>query len=247
MKIELTQTPLLTPAQVGELASTLDSLHSRVLKAIERLQKDVDARKKEIASRWKNTSVMTPADQSRYASNETVAAVRQIKDNAKAELDKLLKEAGPAHTQLIDQRQFYDSPVKVLSRSALGTPQRTEYLRQLSHAGTAELGHMAQVAVSTKNETLAAAVLSLLDAMPTKDRPVSPIALASAMELDAYRKVAEYIKIGDARLQGIVDAIRAWNAGKSNPINTLSLALRSQALDQSILDELSALENSNGN
>ena len=38
----LADAPLLTPAQIGELASSLDGLHGRVLKAIERLQKDID-------------------------------------------------------------------------------------------------------------------------------------------------------------------------------------------------------------
>src|SRR5690606_16707954 len=117
------------------------------------------------------------------------------------------------------------SPAKVLSRAALGDPKRTEYINQLAYAGPAELGHMAQVAVATQNVALAAAVLSLLDRMPSKDRPFGPVDLASAMKLDDYLKVQEYIKLGDARLQGILVAIRTWNQGKSNPLNTVQLAL----------------------
>jgi hypothetical protein len=150
----------------------------------------------------------------------------------------MLKDAGPSHAQLVAQRPYYESPVKVLSRAGLGDARRTAYLQQLVHAGSAELGHMAQVAVGTKNEPLAAAVLSLLDTMPTKDRPVSPHALASAMQLDDYTKVREYLKIGDARLQGIVLAVRAWNQGRSNPLNTVALALREQAIDADVLGEL---------
>jgi len=234
MKIELTTTPLLSPAQIGELASSLDALHGRVLKTIERLNKDVAAKKTEIANRWKSAGI-DPADKARIAQSETLAAVGQIKDNSRAELDKLFKEAGPAHAQLISQRPYYDSPVKVLSRAALGTGPRTAYIQQLEHAGPAELGHMAQVAVGTKNEALAASVLSLLDAMPTKDRPVSPQALATAMQLDDYLKVQEYVKLGDARLQGIVLAVRTWNQGRSNPLNTLTLALRERAIDRTLL------------
>lgn len=237
MKIELTTTPLLSPAQIGEFASTLDALHTRILKAIERLQKDVDARKAEIANRWKSAGI-DAADKARFAKSETVAAVRQIKDNSRAELDRLFKEAGPSHAQLVAQRPYYDSPVKVLSRAALGDARRTAYLQQLAHAGPAELGHMAQVAVGTRNEALAAAVLSRLDAMPTKDRPVSPQALASAMQLDDYAKVREYIKLGDARLQGIVLAVRTWSQGKSNPLDAVSLALRERAIERGVLGEL---------
>lgn len=230
----LADAPLLTPAQIGELASSLDGLHGRVLKAIDRLQKDVDTRKQEIANRWKQTGVGM-VDRARFAEQETLAVVRDIKANAEKELDGYLKSAGAPHAQLIAQRQFYDSPAKVLSRAALGDPKRTEYLNQLAYAGPAELGHMAQVAVSSKNVPLAAAVLSLLDRMPSKDRPVGPAELAHAMRLDDFLKVGEYIKLGDARLQGILVAIRTWKHGRSNPINTVQLALRERGIDRDLI------------
>ena len=230
----LADAPLLTPAQIGELASSLDGLHGRVLKAIERLQKDIDTRKQEIANRWKQTGVGM-VDRARFAEQETLAVVRDIKANAEKELDGYLKSAGAPHAQLIAQRQFYDSPVKVLSRAALGDTRRTEYLNQLAYAGPAELGHMAQVAVATQNVPLAAAVLSLLDRMPSKDRPVGPAELAHAMRLDDFLKVQEYIKLGDVRLQGILVAIRTWTAGKSNPLDTVQLAMRERGIDRDLI------------
>lgn len=230
----LADAPLLTPAQIGELASSLDGLHGRVLKAIERLQKDIDTRKQEIANRWKQTGVGM-VDRARFAEQETLAVVRDIKANAEKELDGYLKSAGAPHAQLIAQRHFYESPAKVLSRAALGDPKRTEYLNQLAYAGPAELGHMAQVAVSSKNVPLAAAVLSLLDRMPSKDRPVGPAELAHAMRLDEFLKVQEYIKLGDLRLQGILVAIRTWKQGRSNPINTVQLALRERGIDRDLI------------
>lgn len=227
--------PLLSPQQIGELASNLDAIHTRALKAIQRLQSDIDARKAEIANRWKSAPGVSAGDLARFAQNETVAAVRQIKDNSKAELDKLLKDAGAPHAQLVSQREFYSSPAKVLARAALGDPKRTEYLHQLAYAGPAELGHMAQVAVATQNVPLAAAVLSLLDRMPSKDRPVGPAELAHAMRLDDFLKVQEYIKLGDARLQGILVAIRTWTAGKSNPLDTVQLAMRERGIDRDLI------------
>jgi len=226
--------PLLSPQQIGELASNLDAIHTRTVKAIQRLQADIDARKAEIANRWKSAGI-DAADKARFAQSETVAAVRQIKDNSVKELDKLLKDAGAPHAQLVSQRDFYSSPAKVLSRAALGDPKRTEYINQLAYAGPAELGHMAQVAVATQNVPLAAAVLSLIDRMPSKDRPFGPVELASAMKLDDYLKVQEYIKLGAARLQGILVAIRTWNQGKANPLNTVQLALREQQIDHDLI------------
>jgi len=235
MKITLSDTPLLSTQQIGELASTLDLLHKRTLAAIKRLNKDIAARKQQIAARWKSASGIGGADVARFAEHETVATVREIKDNSKAELDKIIKDAGAPHTQLIGQRQFYDSPAKVLARAALGDPKRTEYLQQLQHAGPAELGHMAQVAVGTRNVALASAVLSLIDRLPTKDRPVGPVELATAMKQDDFLKVHEYIKLGDTRLQGILVAIRAWNSGKSNPLSSVQLAMREQEIDHDLI------------
>ena len=235
----LNTAPFLTAKQIGDLASTLDVLHQRALKTIARLQADVAARKLAIASRWKNSPGLSAGDMSRFAQQETLASVREIRDVSQAELDKIIKDAGTPHAALIAQRPFYDSPVKVLARAALGDPKRTEYLQQLAYAGPAELSHMAQLAVSTSNVALASAVLSRLDAMPSKDRAVSPQELASAMQLEDFTKVREYLKIGDARLQGILVAIRAWNAGKANPLNTLALAMREKQIDAGVLEGLS--------
>lgn len=235
MKITLSDTPLLSTQQIGELASTLDQLHKRALTAIERLNKDIEARKQQIASRWKNAPGVGMGEVARFAEHETVATVREIKDNAEAELDKIIKDAGAPHAQLIGQRQFYDSPAKVLARVALGDPKRTEYLQQLQHAGPAELGHMAQVAVGTGNVALASAVLSLIDRMPTKDRPIGPVELATAIKQGDFLKVQEYIKLGDARLQGILVAIRAWNDGKSNPLSSVQLAMRERDIDHDLI------------
>ncbi|MCL1526733.1 hypothetical protein [Xanthomonas nasturtii] len=235
MKITLSDTPLLSTQQIGELASTLDLLHKRALTAIERLNKDIAARRQQIAARWKSAPGLSGGDLARFAENETLATVREIKDNSRAELDKIIKDAGAPHAQLIGQRQFYDSPAKVLARAALGDPKRTEYLQQLEHAGPAELAHMAQVAVGTKNVALGSAVLSLIDRLPTKDRPVGPVELATAMRQDDFLKVQEYIKLGDARLQGILVSIRAWNAGKSNPLGAVQLAMRERDIDHDLI------------
>ncbi|EMD99747.1 MULTISPECIES: hypothetical protein [Stutzerimonas stutzeri subgroup] len=239
MKVELVQTPFLTVSEIGELASGLDSLHGRVLKTIERLQSDVDARKAAIAERWKLVDLnLTTAERNRFAEQETSAAIGQIRDAATDEVDAFYKQAGALYNPLVAQRLYYESPVKVLAREALGDERRSAYLQQLSLAGPAELAHFGQFAVGTKNKALGAAVLSRLDALPMKERPFTPNEFATAMELDAYIKAREYLKIGELRFQGLIVAIRTWKQGRSNPINTLSLALRSQQLDMNVLDSL---------
>ena len=233
--------PFLDASALVASASALDAIHTRTLKTIDRLQKDVDARKAAAAARWKGTGdLMSASDRQRIEAREVNAAIIEIRRTAEKELDGILKEAGAAHAAAVSQRPFYDSPVKTLNRVTLGEPKRSEYARQLEHAGPAEVAHLGQFAVSSNNAALAAAIVSHLDAMPAKDRPFNGVQLAEAMRIDEHRKGHEAIKIADARLQAIVVAIRAWKAGTANPLNTVQLALRERTLDESLLSSLEA-------
>lgn len=231
--------PYLTGAQLVEQAALLDSLHSRTVKAIERLQRDVDARKAAIANRWKDAP-LDSMHKRQVEAQEIRVAILDIRKNSERELDGLLKEAGAAHARAISQRGFYDSPVKVLNRLTLGDPKRSEYAAQVEGVGPAELAHLAQFAVSTRNLPLAAAIVSRLDRMPSGQRPVSAAGLASAMQIEEHRKAVEALKIADARLQAVLVAIRAWKSGKANPLSTVALGLKARTLDASVLDKLEA-------
>lgn len=231
--------PFLDASALVERASNLDAIHSRTLKVVERLQKDVDTRKREIANRWKSTAI-SGMDRQRIEAEEVRVAVLTIRQNAEKELDAILKETGAAHAQVEAQRDFYDSPVKTLNRMTLGDAKRSEYMRQLDNVGPAELTHLAQFAVSSRNPALAAAIVSRLDTMQSTSRPFGSVALANAMQLDEHRKAVEAIKIADARLQAIVVAIRTWKAGTGNPLNTVQLALRNRQLDPELMKQLEA-------
>src|SRR5262245_18863166 len=140
MKIELTNVPLLSPSELVSLASSLDAIHTKTLKALERLGKDLDTRKAQIASQWKNAG-LSMEEAARDAGTATLAAVREIRENAQAELNALLKSAGKPHAELIAQRQFYSSAVQVLARVGLGSQERTNYTLQVQASGPAELAH----------------------------------------------------------------------------------------------------------
>lgn len=228
----------LSASQLVEQAGLLDSVHQRTIKCIARLQGDVDKRKAAIASRWSGSHGLDASDVSRISANEERAAILEIRAAADSELDGLMKEAGAASASLVGCRAFYDSPVKVLNRMTLGNPKRSEFQRQLETVGPAELHHLAQYAVSTKNAELAAAIVTKLDSMPTGQRPFGAATLAQAMQLDEYHRGSQAIKIGDQALQRVVIAIRAWRTGKGNPLNTVNLALKGKDLDMSVLDAL---------
>lgn len=238
MKIELdSELPFLTGVQLVETAATLDSIHKRTLKAIDRLQADVASRKQAIAARWKTANIGA-ADKQRIEAEEVRVSIMQIKENSQKELDGLLKEAGNAHSLAMTQRHFYDSPVKTLNRMTLGDPKRSEYLRQVETMGPMEVAHVGQWAVSTKNVPLAAALVAKLDTMSLSARPFGSAALADAMKLDEHRKGSEALRVAAVRFQGVLVAIRAWNAGASNPLHTLSMGLANRALDDRILEDL---------
>jgi hypothetical protein len=230
--------PYLVAGKMLEVAASLDAIHSRTIKAIERLNRDLDARKREIANRWKSAP-LDSAQKRALEAREVLVASLEIKANAEAELDGLLKQAGAAHATAVSQRPFWDSPVKTLNRATLGDPKRSEYLQQLADVGPAELAHLAQWAVSTGNRPLAAAVVTRLDRM-SGTRPFNAAALAGAMRLEEHRKGSEAIKIAEARFQGVVIAIRAWKAERSNPLHTVGLALQGRTLDEDLLSEMEA-------
>ena len=229
--------PFLNGSQMIEQASALDAIHVRTVKAIARLQKDVDAAKSAVANRWKDANVSF-AGRSQAEAEDMRVSVMRIRQNSEAELDGLMKEAGAAHNSIITQRDFYSSPVLTLNRLTLGSARRSEYARQIRSAGTAELGHLGQYAVSTRNQDLAAAIVSHLDGLTTSQRPFNAVELAQGLELEEHRKGSESLKIADARLQQILVAIRAWKADKANPFNAVALALQARTLDSDVLKEV---------
>jgi hypothetical protein len=229
--------PFLTPSDLLATASAIDATHTRTIKAIERLNMDVAAQKSAIANKWKTTPINS-IDRQRIEAEEIRVVLLNIRKNAEKELDGLFIEAGTAHARAISQRVFYGSPVMTLNRITLGDPKRSAYLEQTANVGSAEAAHLGQLAVSTSNNALAAALVTRIDAMPVGSRPFNGVALAEAMQLDEHRKAVESLRIIEARFQGVVIAIRSWKADKSNPLNTVSLALMGRTLDETLLKEM---------
>ena len=233
MKYTLKQVGLLTASQLVELASAADANLQSAGKVIDRLQADVAEQKRRISERWKSLSI-SPSDRERLSAEELRNSVLTIQRNAEPELDRIMKRAHELQVQAEGQRDMWDSPVKVLARQGLGTPQRSDY--QLSIAGPAEVAHFGQLAAGTKNFTLAAAVLSRLDALPTNQRPFSAQELAQAVGVEEQAKAAEAIKVASNRGQATINTIRAFRANRSNPLNNLADAMRRSQEKLSLLE-----------
>ena len=244
MKTELNPNlPFLSVQEIGDLTSALDATHTRTIKAIKRLQDSIDAQKASIANRWKNAHI-DQMDSSRIQAQELKAVILEIRKNSEKELDGLFREAGATHGKIVAQRMFYESPVRTIAREGLGSMKRSDYLRQLQGAGGAEVAHMAQLAISTRDTTLAAALLTILDGFQKANRPFTTQHFAEAFGHEDFIKVREYLKIAEHRFQGTVIAVRTWLADKANPLHTVNLALMARTIDEATLKSLEVVDES---
>lgn len=120
---------------------------------------------------------------------------------------------------------LYGSPQAVLARAGLGDARRTELMAQIAGAGPAEVRQLAMLAVATKDVVLGAAIQSVNDRLPRRDRPVSSAELADALVGDEARAVQSAIAaIKDAAQRAIV-ANREFESGRTRPIDRVKLGL----------------------
>lgn len=146
---------------------------------------------------------------------------------AKADIDGYFKEAGRLINEVLDQKRFYDSPVKIASL-LIGTRERLAYLQDLEHVGPLAIGNFAQLAVSTKNKALGSALVERLAAMPTKEKPVRALELAKAVFAEEWEKVQEAFAIAENRFQQITILYRSFSQHRVNAVQKVQLGLNRQ-------------------
>lgn len=123
---------------------------------------------------------------------------------------------------------LWASPVVALARAGLGLDKRTNLIQQLSGAGPAELKTAATLAVATSDVILGAAVASLLDRTPQKQRLVSPMELAERLVGDDVRQAhAAIMSVRNAQ-QRAMNADREFASGRSNGTARIAEALAQQ-------------------
>lgn len=120
---------------------------------------------------------------------------------------------------------LYGSPQAVLARAGLGDARRTELMAQIAGAGPAEVRQLAMLAVATKDAVLGAAIQSVNDRLPRRDRPVSSAELAEALVGDETRAVQSAIAAIKNAAQSALLKNREFEAGRTRPIDRVKLAL----------------------
>ena len=113
----------------------------------------------------------------------------------------------------------------MLARAGLGEARRTDLMAQVAGAGPAEVRQLAMLAIATKDVVLGAAVQSVNDRLPRRDRPISSAELADALVGEEARAVSTAIAAIKNAAQRALNANLEFEAGKVRPIDRIKLAL----------------------
>ncbi len=128
-------------------------------------------------------------------------------------------------SRVVELEPLFESPVQVLSREGLGTPERSRYHEQLSAAGPRELQNYAQWAVANGNRILAAAVLSRLDALPREQRPMVAVEFANKVVGEEYKQTRDAMRRIRLATQSAINVNRDFERGRPDPTSKIALGL----------------------
>jgi len=120
---------------------------------------------------------------------------------------------------------MFESPVQMLGRMGLGSPERSRYYEQLRDAGPRELQNHAEWARYKGDRILAAAVLSRLDTLPATSRPFKAVDFATSIvgeEFEETKKALERIRLA---VQRAVNANRDFERGRVDAVAKISMGL----------------------
>lgn len=125
---------------------------------------------------------------------------------------------------------LYQSPVQLLSRMGLGSPERSRYHDQLREAGARELQNYADWARYKGDRILAAAVLSRLDALPSKSRPFKAVEFAASLVGEEFEQAKRAITRTRIATQRAVNANRDFERGRVDARAKISMGLARRAV-----------------
>jgi len=236
-QVPLNEIPIVPIAQIGgrlldtgELVNLAEYAARRADKfgaTIASLEAGIAARADEASLSAKAAGF--PPDLQKQAAMQTAAKARaevtQASDDARW---TTLRELDAAAESLALTATLYASPVVVLSRQGLGSPERSAYLEQVRDAGPSELANLAAFAVASKNRALGAALVSVIDAMPSKSRPFSAHDLADKLVGEEQRAVMASVEAVRTAYQRALVANRNFQNNRTNPIDKVKLALRAR-------------------
>lgn len=219
-----TDTPAFATADVISLAEVAARRAEKFGQLIDTLDAGVAKRAADAADSLARAG-FDAKDQQAAADKAAATARREVVANSSDARWERLRELQAASDSLAMTAMLWASPVTVLSRAGLGTPERSAYLTQLEGSGVVELRNMAALATATKNKVLGAALVTIIDRMPARSRPFSSAELAERLCGEEWRQVDAAIReVREAARRSIMRN-REYEAGKVRPLDRVKLAL----------------------
>jgi len=224
LPLNIPDKPILSTAEVISLAEVAAKRAEKFGKLIDTLESGVTQRAAEAAESLARAG-FDPKDQAAAADKAAAKLRREVVENSTDARWSHLKELNAAADSLATTAQLWASPVTVLARSGLGTPERSAYQQQLDGSGIVELKNAALLAVATNNKVLGAALVAILDRMPARSRPFSAQDLADKLVGAETRQVQDAITAVKLAAQRAINRNREWEAGKVRPLARVKMAL----------------------
>lgn len=223
----ITTGKLMATAELVSLAEFAARRAEKLGQTIATLTAGIESRATEVAKSLANAG-FDPKAQADAAEKARTNARAEIVANSSEARWTEIKQLVTAAEGLALTEALFASPQAVLSRAGLGTPERTNLMAQLAGAAPAEVRQLAMLAIATKNTVLGAAIQSVNDRLPRRDRPISSAELATALVGEETRAVQSAIAAIKTAAQRAIVANREFEAGKVRPIDRVKLALNSK-------------------
>lgn len=200
------------PATVGELtslASFADVAARRAGKLVQEVHEATERARATARERLAQMSSLTRDQRDRVVAEEAAKARRAALAASEKARYAAIHELQAAARRVESSASLFASPAAMLAREGLGVERRTQLQAQLAGAGPVELRNMALLAVSQRDLVLGAAVLTVLDRMPSAKRPASTVELAARLVGDQHREATMLVAAVRNRLQDSINANRA--------------------------------------
>jgi hypothetical protein len=150
---------------------------------------------------------------------------RELASGTETERTERLKQLLAIEAEAGKLAPLFESPVQMLGRMGLGSPERDRYHNQLRDAGPRELQNHADWARYKGDRILAAAVLSRLDTLPAGHRPFKATEFAMSIVGEEFQETKKAIERIRLAAQRAVNANRDFENGHVNATAKISMGL----------------------
>jgi len=228
--------PLPPPGKLFPTAEIV-ALADYAAKRTEKLGAVIDGLEAGIAKRGDDAAKSAAA--AGFSPHDQTSAAKKVASKARSEVAAnshdarwaYIKEVNAAAESISLTEKMFASPQAVLARAGLGAPERSDYMRQLEGSGIVEIRNIAIFATTTNNKVLGAALMSVVDRMPQRERPISAAELADRLVGEETRAVQQAVYRIKLAVQSALNLVREFTAGKSRPLDRVKLALNKKDAD----------------